>query len=300
MPVFLTRFGGAFGRLFVKLFGVIVFQFTDLGITFLNLVTFRRGKTSVIQAGKPGAGGIWPEYTPPGAKDSRSPCPALNALANHGILPHDGRNIPFTDLCKAIKENYNFSSTFSFFVPHYAAEMLGRDYYKDTVNLSDLNVHNGIEHDASLTRLDTYHAPDQSKPDHALIDRLLACASGKDRASGRVILTNGDVAKFSHIRRTEAKANNPQFMLDTMHKVFGSNNSATMTTIFGGYVDDLEIWLKEERLPEGWQPRIRDRFGHSMMSFNRSVFAVEFRIPNTPYQGAEVQSLSGGAKSETV
>lgn len=71
-------------------------------------------------------------------------------------------------------------------------------------------------------------------------------------------------------------------------------------------VDDLEIWLKEERLPQvimlhhillstdadmgsqGWQPSNRDRFGLSMAAFNKSVFAVEFKIPNSPYKGAEL------------
>jgi hypothetical protein len=33
------------------------------------------------------------KYEAPGPNDSRSPCPALNALANHGYLPHDGNNI---------------------------------------------------------------------------------------------------------------------------------------------------------------------------------------------------------------
>ena len=32
-------------------------------------------------------------YQAPGPNDSRSPCPALNALANHGYLPRDGHNI---------------------------------------------------------------------------------------------------------------------------------------------------------------------------------------------------------------
>lgn len=32
------------------------------------------------------------------------------------------------------------------------SNLLTRDYYKDTINLSDISVHNGIEHDASLTR----------------------------------------------------------------------------------------------------------------------------------------------------
>lgn len=33
------------------------------------------------------------QYEAPGPNDSRSPCPALNTLANHGYLPRDGKNI---------------------------------------------------------------------------------------------------------------------------------------------------------------------------------------------------------------
>jgi hypothetical protein len=33
------------------------------------------------------------EYQVPEPNDLRSPCPALNTLANHGYLPHDGKNI---------------------------------------------------------------------------------------------------------------------------------------------------------------------------------------------------------------
>jgi hypothetical protein len=29
-------------------------------------------------------------FNPPGAGDKRGPCPGLNALANHGYLPHNG------------------------------------------------------------------------------------------------------------------------------------------------------------------------------------------------------------------
>ena len=71
-------------------------------------------------------------------------------MANHGIIPRDGKNIRFTELAKAVRETYNFSATFSWFVPHYAAQMLNRNYNTDTCNLSDLGVHFGIEHDASL------------------------------------------------------------------------------------------------------------------------------------------------------
>ncbi|KAK8062027.1 Chloroperoxidase [Apiospora phragmitis] len=35
------------------------------------------------------------------ASDSRSPCPGLNVLANHGYHPRDGRNINKTVLSQA-------------------------------------------------------------------------------------------------------------------------------------------------------------------------------------------------------
>jgi hypothetical protein len=56
----------------------------DVVLTLYNLVTPNLAKGKVVPAGQPGAGGIWPEYIPPKDGDSRSACPALNAMANHG------------------------------------------------------------------------------------------------------------------------------------------------------------------------------------------------------------------------
>lgn len=36
------------------------------------------------------------DWRAPGPGDLRSPCPALNALANHGLLPRDGRNSEYS------------------------------------------------------------------------------------------------------------------------------------------------------------------------------------------------------------
>lgn len=38
-----------------------------------------------------------------------------------------------------------------------------------------------------------------------------------------------------------------------------------MWTTFGGKVADLEVWLKEERFPDGWEPACRYSFGHPML-----------------------------------
>lgn len=51
-----------------------------------------------------------------------------------------------------------------------------------------------------------------------------------------------------------------------------------MLTIFGGRIRDLETVLIEERLPEGWEPRIRKRHGLTMTTFNNTVLKVELAI----------------------
>ena len=62
------------------------------------------------------------------------------------------KNITFKDLGDRVKESYNFSPTFCFFVSNYIATALRRNYWKDSLDLADIDVHNAIEHDASLTR----------------------------------------------------------------------------------------------------------------------------------------------------
>ena len=56
----------------------------DFFLTLGNLVRFSRPVGEVTPDGHPGYGGHWPEYKPPQEGDSRSCCPCLNAMANHG------------------------------------------------------------------------------------------------------------------------------------------------------------------------------------------------------------------------
>ena len=75
----------------MKIFNSISNAFYDAGIftwdiflTLGNLVRFSRPVGKVTPAGQPGYGGYWPEFRPPQEGDSRSCCPCLNAMANHG------------------------------------------------------------------------------------------------------------------------------------------------------------------------------------------------------------------------
>ena len=69
-----------------------------------------------------------------------------------GIIPRDGRNISFRELSAKVRTTYNFSPSFSLFVPRDIAKILNRSYKTGRFDLSDIDVHNGIEHDASLVR----------------------------------------------------------------------------------------------------------------------------------------------------
>jgi hypothetical protein len=44
----------------------------------------------------------------------------------------------------------------------------------------------------------------------------------------------------------------------------GSGNAALMYSVFGGAVKDLRVWLGEERIPDGWEPKNREYAGHSI------------------------------------
>lgn len=150
----------------------------DFGLFLLNLVLPPHAPNAVVPAHAPGFHGNWPPYHPPGPGDSRSACPMLNALANHSILPHDGKNITFRQLNGTVREAFNFAPSFCFFVPKFSSDFLGRSYWTDRFDLEELSRHNAIEHDASLTRRDAALVPDQGRPDLELVEELLAGATG--------------------------------------------------------------------------------------------------------------------------
>lgn len=66
-------------------FGAVILWDNSLAVA--NLLAPKKPEGQVVDAGKPGHGGRWPAYQPPQPSDSRSPCPALNAMANHGAPP---------------------------------------------------------------------------------------------------------------------------------------------------------------------------------------------------------------------
>jgi hypothetical protein len=147
----------------------------------------------------------------------------LNAMANHGILPHDGKNISFKQMNRKIRETFNFASSFCFFVPNFSSRFLSKSYSSDLFDLADLSLHapNAIEHDASLTRHDAAIQPDQGKPDLELVDQLLSEATAKT-PDGAPLMTKADLSRALSRRRADARSSNVQYTESFFHNMFGS------------------------------------------------------------------------------
>lgn len=56
------------------------------------------------------------------------------------------------------------------------------------------------------------------------------------------------------------------------------HSASILFSIFGGKVKDLRTFLLEERLPDGWQPRIRHPYGLTMAEFNALGIKIELGI----------------------
>jgi hypothetical protein len=195
----------------------------DFGIAILNLLTPSLKPGHVVPAHAPGHNLTWPEYVPPKDGDSRSACPMLNAMANHGILPHDGKNITFKELNTKVRQTFNFAPSFCFFVPKFSADFLNRSYWSGRFDLAELSLHNAIEHDASLTRQDAAIVEDQGKPDLKLVNDMLKEATGQ-MPDGSPLLTIPDLSRALSKRRVDARKENPAYSENLFHNMFGSAN----------------------------------------------------------------------------
>ncbi|KAH9900008.1 Cloroperoxidase [Cubamyces lactineus] len=213
-------------------------------------------------------------YCPANPGDSRSPCPALNALANHGYLPHDGRNLTASQLAHAIQEVYGLSPVFATFLAYGGVARCGTH---GKLDLHELAAHNVVEHDGSLVHADAgkgeKYAPTNVDP---VLLRQLLDTSPKDYLSLKD-LTQAQVTRQAAsppLHSLQSLVSKGE--LDLIMEVFGVRGSegASQSLIPDEALGDelvvpksfLEQWLGQEKLPDGWQ-------GHSHQTGFREIIA---------------------------
>ncbi|KAJ7255055.1 hypothetical protein B0H12DRAFT_1233142 [Mycena haematopus] len=220
------------------------------------------------------------EYTfiPAVPSDKRSPCPALNALANHGYLPRHGTQITFTHLVHAITAVYNLSRPLALLAlvgfltcakfsinrpkpqatpePHFFACHRFRFGWglsiSWTLSLSDLSARgwNKITHDAALVHPSGIpsHAPDP-----ALLSSFLSTASRSRTELEEAGLTLDGLAAVHALRERDLP-----HRLSSFHEQVALGECSlgwlVMHNPTTGVIDldTLEQWFGEERLPHGW------------------------------------------------
>jgi len=186
-------------------------------------------------------------YIAPGGADSRAPCPGLNTLANHGFLPHDGKEISVWQLMKGLRQCYNISIPYCIVLGVGAILYCG--HWPGKLNLHEIAKPNKICHDASL-----FHE-DPSTGNVMVVQRDQITALFNDSSDG-VGLSLEDFAR-ARIRR---EAHIPgRFISDKTLRTFAYGESVFAHAIFGGHIVSgrapiahLKPFFEENRLPDDW------------------------------------------------
>ncbi|KAM0798254.1 putative peroxidase [Usnea florida] len=225
-------------------------------------------------------------YHPPTTTDTRGPCPVLNTLANHGYISRNGRNIRATEMKSAMQElgisiSIRQLLTSAAYLPHqddpptglwalirhpfaYIFHTFGTRAPgqvdasgSPTLNLDELDRHNAIEHDVSMSRRDMAQG-DNHTAQHDLISALLASSLDSET------LTPSDLSRFRRYRIAQQQADNPALDFGSIQDLLGLSENAILQRVFGERGSDWAVPVsymaaifREERLPieEGWKKR---------------------------------------------
>ncbi|KAF2763333.1 Cloroperoxidase [Pseudovirgaria hyperparasitica] len=226
------------------------------------------------------------DWRKPGTNDYRAPCPALNSLANHGILPRDGRNLSVPMLVSAMSEVFNLSTEVGTLVSIRAIDTSSTPG-TGTFSLKDLQKHNMIEHDASLSRADDALSGDSHSFNQQVFDSWFRFFDGMDA------LTLPALAMARYSRVVTERYRNPAFVYGAIQQFSGYAESIL---ILNGMVDEkgvcrkdyTRILFEEERLPynEGWRPPKKSL---NAFVFSLNMLQMALATPEKTYDAAAAE-----------
>ncbi|KAI1376432.1 glycosyl hydrolase family 61-domain-containing protein [Hypoxylon crocopeplum] len=200
------------------------------------------------------ARGSLSEWAPPGPDDFRGPCPMMNTLANHGFLQHDGRNITREVVISAMGNALNFDEALAN-VMFEQAIGVNPEPNATYFTLDNLNRHNVLEHDASLSRTDAFFGNNHVF-NQTIFDETKLYWTGPTLDAN--MLANGKIA-----RQISSKAFNPTYRFTSVTEQFSLGEVAAPVIAFGDVYDItvdralVEYFFENERLPTelGWSTK---------------------------------------------
>ena len=196
------------------------------------------------------------KWAPPGPNDVRSPCPGLNSLANHNIIPHSGKGLTVKILTDAMEQTFNIGFDLRTILAVGGVFASPTALQNGKMNLDDLDKHNFIEHDGSLSRAPIHSGGDDHTFRQDIFDTVLSFFSNDTDAT-----TSIDEASAAHLHRVKTDSQTPDFTYASKQTFLALGETALYLMALGdastgvGPLEYLKIMFEQERLPynEGWR-----------------------------------------------
>lgn len=189
----------------------------------------------------------------------------LNTLANHGFLPHDGKNFTQEVVTKGLGDGLNFAPALTEIMFNQALPA-NPDYPNATTfNLDQLNRHNVLEHDASLSRLDAYNGNN-----HVFNQRVF---DETKKYWTEPVITAEHIANSKLARMLQSKATNPEYRFTNTTESFSIGEILAPFIAFGDAENatvrrDLTVYFFGTSSPRESQ-RILNRFPNDILEHER-------------------------------
>ncbi|KAL8772413.1 MAG: hypothetical protein Q9209_002364 [Squamulea sp. 1 TL-2023] len=174
--------------------------------------------------------------------ENRSPCPGLNALANQGFLPRNGKDMTPSQVEHALMTALHMDKLAARSLTSALPPLCRKDGMFDLV---DTRRHNVIEHDSSFTRLD-FHQGDNYTFQPAMLQAMI------DDADGGPVTLRSLAKTFIRRNKESRAAGAPRLSLGLwfvrLFQAVGVMNTAQT----GGVLTKelLEAVFVEERFPD--------------------------------------------------
>lgn len=196
------------------------------------------------------------QWAPPGPDDVRSPCPGLNSMANHGIIPHSGKGLTVQMLTDAMEQTFNIGFDLRTILAVGGVFASPTALQNGQMNLDHLDKHNFIEHDGSLSRAPIHMGGDDHTFRQDIFDTVLSFFSNDTEAA-----TSIDAASAAHLHRVKTDSQTPDFSYASKQTFLALGETALYLMALGdastgvGPLDFVRIMFEQERLPynEGWR-----------------------------------------------
>lgn len=240
--------------------------------------------------------GVWKA---PGPNDFRGPCPMMNTLANHGFIPRDGRNITKENAIAGLGAGLNFGPdlvTIMFDQAIIANPEPNATFF----TLDQLNVHNLLEHDASLSRTDDFFGNNHVF-NQTVFDTTKAFWTADPITP--VMLANSKI-----FRQVESRATNPNYTFSASTEEFSLGEVAAPVIAFGDLQtgntprDLVTFFFENEKLPTelGWTKKtevinLQDILTTVSLIRNATSLLTSGASPGEPVHGKRFDFHSGMA-----